>query len=50
MDAAYAGEPSPHPMNAFTPSADIRPGSLAAWLVALRPLTLPIAAIPVVAG
>ena len=50
MDAARAGEPSPHPMNAFTPSADIRPGSLAAWLVALRPLTLPIAAIPVVAG
>jgi 1,4-dihydroxy-2-naphthoate octaprenyltransferase len=37
-------------MNAFTPPADVRPGSLAAWLAALRPLTLPIAAIPVVAG
>jgi 1,4-dihydroxy-2-naphthoate octaprenyltransferase len=29
---------------------DIRPGSPEAWLVALRPLTLPIAAVPVVAG
>jgi 1,4-dihydroxy-2-naphthoate octaprenyltransferase len=37
-------------MHAIARPADVRPGSLAAWLVALRPLTLPIAAIPVVAG
>jgi 1,4-dihydroxy-2-naphthoate octaprenyltransferase len=37
-------------MHAIARPADVRPGSLAVWLVALRPLTLPIAAIPVVAG
>jgi 1,4-dihydroxy-2-naphthoate octaprenyltransferase len=37
-------------MHAPAHPADVRPGSVAAWLVALRPLTLPIAAIPVVAG
>ncbi len=36
-------------MSAHTSGA-IRPGSLAAWSVALRPRTLPIAAVPVVAG
>lgn len=37
-------------MNALTPSLEVRPGSVAAWLVALRPRTLPIAAVPVLAG
>ena len=37
-------------MNTFTSSPDIRPGSWPAWKVALRPLTLPIAAVPVIAG
>jgi 1,4-dihydroxy-2-naphthoate octaprenyltransferase len=37
-------------MNVLSHAADVRPGSLAAWSVAIRPLTLPIAAVPVVAG
>jgi 1,4-dihydroxy-2-naphthoate octaprenyltransferase len=38
-----------HKMHTFT-STEVRPGSLAAWMIAVRPLTLPIAAIPVIAG
>lgn len=37
-------------MTTLARTAEIRPGSLAAWRVALRPLTLPIAAVPVVVG
>lgn len=37
-------------MNTFTSPSDVRPGSWPAWKVALRPLTLPIAAVPVIAG
>jgi 1,4-dihydroxy-2-naphthoate octaprenyltransferase len=50
LDGPHPPNAVPHMNDSVSSSATIAPGSWAAWKVALRPQTFPIAVVPVVAG